>query len=95
MQSFHESEEAWTNFYRSLYSDTMGKSVPIEKLEVPPPVLGRVKIIWKYMRSSLPEIYFEPKILRSRKLPSLLSQILRVSESNHLPLTHNKNYDWV
>lgn len=37
--------------------------------------LGRVKMLWNYWRSSLPEAYFAPQVLRARSLSELLAAI--------------------
>lgn len=58
--------------------------------------LGRVKMIWNYLRSSLEETFFSPQLLRSKNLETLLQGIKLAGDTqSRLKLRHHRNFDWV
>ena len=95
VESCMDEEDQWRKLYHALCVASFKKLTPISELEVPHFVIGRVKMIWNYMRSSLPEEFFEPKILRSKSLSILLSSIKDVSEKREISVGHQEMYDWV
>jgi tRNA-dihydrouridine synthase len=60
--------------------------------------LGRAKMLWNYLRSSLPRDAWAPEILRAKSLSDLLQGIHRVMgpEADHgVPLTYKPDLDWI
>jgi tRNA-dihydrouridine synthase len=58
--------------------------------------LGRLKLIWNYLRSSLPSAYFDPTILRSTSEGDLLARIAQLGvEHKDLTLRYNPELDWI
>lgn len=60
--------------------------------------IGRAKMLWNYMRSSLPEHLFHPQILRAKTLSDLLIGIHRVAGpagDTGLLLQHRPEVDWL
>ena len=91
----HESEEQWMLMVEKLSQACFKEMVDIKDIDIPPFVLGRVKMLWNYLRSSLPQQFFQPKVLRSRSLRSLLEGIESICGENRIPLSHNPNHDWI
>lgn len=63
-------------------------------------ILGRAKLLWSYLRSSLPEPCFEPRVLRARTLGELLSGIETVARQasgpgGELTFRHRQDLDWL
>jgi tRNA-dihydrouridine synthase len=62
--------------------------------------LGRVKMLWSYLRSSLPRPLFQPQVLRHRDLGAMLTHISSVAAESAdpdgtLPLRHAPDLDWL
>ena len=59
--------------------------------------LGKVKMLWNYLRSSLPAPLFEPKILRSSNFEDFLAGIegRLCALDDQLPLKWKPDLDWV
>lgn len=55
---------------------------------------GRCKMIWNSLRSSLPELYFEPKLLRSKTLSEFLRGIAAI-EDGEVTVQHQAAWDWL
>jgi tRNA-dihydrouridine synthase len=68
-------------------------------LEVTGQTVGRAKMLWGYMRSSLPPPYFEPKTMRARSLRELVDAIAALApggdERAMLTLRHRPELDWL
>lgn len=64
--------------------------------------LGRVKMLWNYLRSSLPNVFFEPTVMRHRELGAFLSAIRTLGDTfqaqtalSSAPLRHNPTWNWI
>jgi tRNA-dihydrouridine synthase len=66
--------------------------------------VGRLKLVWAYLRSSLPEAFFEPRVLRSPSVDGLLEHLGAIakeyvgthgSAAAQLPLAHAARLDWL
>lgn len=58
--------------------------------------LGRMKMLWNYLRSSLPTACFSPRVLRATSAGELLTGILGVTAGfNVLPLKYQSELDWI
>ena len=61
--------------------------------------LGRLKLIWNYLRSSLPEAWFSPYVLRSRSVDAFFGALEGLSGPDKLrmscELAWNCRYDWL
>lgn len=55
---------------------------------------GRCKMIWNSLRSSLPELYFEPKLLRSKTLSDFLRGIAAIDDGE-MTIRHQAAWDWL
>jgi len=90
------NDEAWTALYDELCCAHSGRVLPYAELELDRITLGRVKMIWNYLRSSLPAPYFEPVLLRSKSLGELLSGLARLDPADEPFLVgHNPEWDWL
>lgn len=95
---------AWEAVYR-LAAAALGLSAP--DVDVDPldgalalsrHTLGRAKLLWNYLRSSLPAAFFEPQLMRAPNLGALLAGIRRIWRAHGddaLPLTHQPSLDWL
>lgn len=59
--------------------------------------LGKVKMLWNYLRSSLPAPMFNPKLLRSRSYEDFLAGLKNSLEefSSPIKLQWQQDYDWI
>jgi tRNA-dihydrouridine synthase C len=89
------SEEKWQAVYEKLSVALFGNVVVPEELQVSRIALGRLKMQWSSMRSSLPDPYFEPLLLRSSTAGDLLRALAALRRDHFLTLAHNSSYDWL
>lgn len=72
----------------------------LDAIQVSSRALSRGKMLWNYLRSSLPEAFLEPRLMRASKLSDFIGGIheiarqLRLSPDN-LPLTYRSELDWM
>jgi tRNA-dihydrouridine synthase len=63
------------------------------------PTIGRLKLVWNYLRSSLPAAFFAPALMRSGDLGTLLEGINLIHKQagapERLPLRYTKTLDWL
>ena len=69
-------------------------------IEVTPRAFARIKMLWNYLRSSLPEGFMEPSLLRTKSLAEMLSSIKTVAIREGLkgdlwPLRYRPECDWM
>ncbi|WP_159455409.1 tRNA-dihydrouridine synthase family protein [Pseudobacteriovorax antillogorgiicola] len=89
--------EAWRSVFERLQG-FLGTSQAWETLELPHFVMGRVKMIWNYLRSSLPDPFFAPQILRSRSFETLacgIQEAAKTCTSHNATLKHQEHLDWI
>ncbi len=55
---------------------------------------GRVKMLWNSLRSSLPEEFFEPQLLRKKSLGEFLQAIAEIGP-DRFELNHQSSLDWL
>ena len=85
----------WEKVY-SLLTRNLDLNSDWEHMELPRNILGRVKMMWGYMRSSFPPHFFNPRILRSSSLPQLISGISGFFQEDHgITMKHRPEYDWI
>jgi tRNA-dihydrouridine synthase len=90
------SGQAWAALYEELSTAYAGRIVAFKDLEVDRITLGRVKMVWNYLRSSLPDAYFEPLLLRSKSLGELLSGLTRLDPADEaFTIGHRPKWDWL
>src|SRR5690606_20218077 len=68
------------------------------EIEVGRIALGRLKMLWSSLRSSLPAVFFAPQLLRSRSASELLQGIDTIAKERgimELSLRHNPSHDWM
>lgn len=88
--------QAWAALYEELCTVYAGKIVAFKDLEVDRITLGRVKMVWNYLRSSLPDPYFEPLLLRSKSLGELLTGLTRLDPADEaFTIRHRPEWDWL
>lgn len=95
--------ETGDDFWRltTIFLNRVGRK-PLSPLDVQcsPRALSRGKMIWNYMRSSLPSVYMDPRIMRAGSLRDLLSSIVEISRQSglnpdNLPIWYQENHDWM
>ncbi len=82
------SEGAWRELWQAL------DGRPLQELAVERFALGRLKMLWNSLRSSLPEPFFEPTLLRSKSAGAFLESVQKLGE-RPLELRHNPQLDWL
>ncbi len=102
LESCGTDRERWRHAYERLATMLYGTVPSLEegelagRLPLSRPIIGRCKMLWNYLRSSLPPDYFEPTLLRSKDLGELLDGILRLGPRDRvLPLAHQGKWDWL
>jgi tRNA-dihydrouridine synthase len=87
---------AWTALYEELCMAHAGRIVAFKDLALDRITLGRVKMIWNYLRSSLPSVYFEPLLLRSRSVGELLTGLGQLDPADEsFAIHHRPEWDWL
>ncbi len=87
---------SWQQRYESLVSLVKSRSYGVDCLPLDRFSLGRVKMIWNYMRSGLPQPFFNPQILRARDFPGFVAAFQKTcSTQSQIVLSHNPELDWV
>lgn len=69
-------------------------------VDIDPRAFARVKMLWNYFRSSLPDAFMEPTIMRAKSLPLFLEHLTAICLSSDLdakviPLRYRPDLDWL
>jgi len=94
-------ESRWMYHHQKLRQvlrlQTLDERHPYLGLDIKGPALGRTKMLWNYLKSSLPDAFSEPLLLRSADLEQLISGILAIGQAQGLGrgifLNHNPRWD--
>jgi tRNA-dihydrouridine synthase len=94
------SESDWWNEIVSLMALRGQQAQRLEDIEVSMRALSRGKMLWNYMRSSLPTEFMEPLLMRHSKLPDLIRGIQEIARhgqhsASNLLLTYRPELDWM
>lgn len=99
------SEVRWINTFALLAktlteggTHSLGPEGEWPSIELKRNTLGRAKMLWNYLRSSLPEQMFAPQILRAKNLTDLLVSIYRTAGTEGdkgMPLVYRSDIDWL
>ena len=94
--------KAWAEVYEALSIATFQRKLDFsdknfaEDFAVERKTAGRLKLVWNYLRSSLPESFFEPRVLRSVSAGALLQNIAQLfKDSSPAVLSYNADLDWI
>lgn len=73
---------------------------PWHQAAVSPRAFARVKMLWSYFRSSLPEAFMEPTLLRAKTLESFLEHLDMIAMNSGLnpdlvALSYKRHFDWM
>jgi tRNA-dihydrouridine synthase len=90
----------WITIAEKLASARGLQSGPMRGWSVSPRALARGKMLWNYLRSSLPEPFMDPTLMRVKDLGGLLDGIQHIARAHHfdvasLPVRHQSHYDWM
>ncbi|BBH53655.1 hypothetical protein JCM31447_21020 [Fluviispira sanaruensis] len=90
-------EEDWENLYSKLSQAVFDDYISIDKLHVERASFARVKMIWNSLRSSLPEKFMEPTLLRTACFSDFSCSFMSLCENKNilLPLEYKEQYDWI
>ena len=100
-QSCEHNVDRWLQVYRALAVAVWpaGHDHPDRPSEVSRATLGRVKLVWNYLRSSLPAPFFAPPPLRSGSLEGFLDGLTAaydvLERPQYLQLCHRPEFDWL
>jgi tRNA-dihydrouridine synthase len=92
-------EDFWRLTLRFLNRSGQHCRLP-EDVQSSPRALSRGKMIWNYLRSSLPSPFLDPRIMRVTKLSDLIMGIGEISRQSgldpaNLPLCYQSEHDWI
>ncbi len=91
-------EEAWQKLYFRVSEKAFGYGKYPEEADLSVSTMGRVKLLWNYLRSSLPEIFFNPLAMRSKSLKVFfehLNHSAALCQKQDFPLHWNPEIDWL
>ena len=96
-------EDRWLHVHdqlsHRLWPSATGSITLHEPREVSRVTLGRLKMLWNYLRSSLPPPFFEPGPLRAGNLAGFLAGLSSAYEASGRPvdlyLRHAPEWDWL
>lgn len=95
-------EDKWRRLYTTLSRATFGKVIyPEERGFSETYILerrtaGRLKLLWNYIRSSLPSEFFVPEVMRSSSPASLIQAINKLFRNESpVSLTYQPDLDWI
>jgi len=91
------NSDVWSQVRRCLEKSLCGEGGENASRELKGRSLGRLKLIWNYLRSSLPEEWFQPAVLRSRNLGAFMEALSQIAyvQNGSLALRWNSQYDWI
>ena len=85
--------ERWEALYRDL-AGHCGTAADPADLQTPAKVTGRLKLLWTYLRSSLPANLQDRQLLRQKSAGGLLTAVRsRTAPAQNLPLRHHEELD--
>lgn len=88
--------EAWSELYARCSATLRGSFCPPRELSFARPIMGRLKMLWNSLRSSLPEPFFAPEILRASDFPAWVSAFHQLwDEGAPLRFRHRADLDWL
>ena len=89
--------ESWRKTYEILCEALFDKVIKTKDLDFERYTFSRIKMVWNYLRSSLPETFFKPTVLRSKSFGQLEEAIRSIASSHDslLEIKHNKDMDWI
>ncbi len=94
--------KGWAGIYEALCKATFQRRLNVDdesfaqEFVVERKTAGRLKLVWNYLRSSLPEAFFEPKTLRSASAGALLQNISQLfKDGTPVRLSYNPSLDWI
>ena len=93
------SDDFWRVTQNVLSRTGSSFSSPTE-VQCSPRALSRGKMMWNYMRSSLPRVFMDPRIMRVTTLSDLIIGINEISrqsslDPDNLPLCYQSDHDWI
>lgn len=80
-QSLGDHEDSWSRYYERLLGQIY---MTPENVDFPRAVLSRIKMIWNYLRSSLPSPFFEPMLFRSSSWSTLRDGLIDLAQRHHI-----------
>lgn len=95
------SPERWQALFARLFETRFGfqGQPPYQAMDtLDRSILGRLKLVWNYLRSSLPQDYFAPTLLRSQSFSQFHQRLMELNEKQSgetLILQHQPHYDWL
>jgi tRNA-dihydrouridine synthase len=109
-RSCGSDEEAWRQLQATLAKAVYGAEHPgfaegaqqDHRWPLARQTMGRLKMLWNYLRSSLPPVFFAPTLLRSNSLEAFLDHLGRLYAEHRnqggfaeLELAHEATWDWL
>jgi tRNA-dihydrouridine synthase len=94
--------ERWQSIFSELVSVPFGRNLRLSEIDVNRRAIGRLKLLWGYMRTSLPAEFFNPPLMRAKTVPEFLAGLNVIcqayKEHNGVSWVQphvNSAYDWM
>ena len=94
--------ERWQSIFGVLISSLYKRNLQPEGIEIDTRSLGRLKLHWGYMRTSLPHIFFHPPLMRAKSLRDFLGGLNDLNAAyylesgfGHVYPQVNHSHDWM
>ena len=88
-------EHLWEQLFFTVSSYGSNKKTSLENIEINRFSLGRLKLLWHYLRSSLPPIFMTPSPLRSRQSNDFFSTLSHLTVHPTYLLSWKPELDWI
>jgi tRNA-dihydrouridine synthase len=98
-----QDESTWSRLLVGLLKKTRGQTLGeavIGRVTVSSRALSRGKMLWNYLRSSLPPAFMEPALMRCSTLGAWFDAVTEIARqqqlsSARLPIVYNPDHDWM
>ena len=95
-------DDEYLFFWREKYSVINKNIFHSKRVEYSKRTFGRIKMLWNYLRSSLPDIFWDKQLLRSKNIEDLFDGFDYLEKQRYddqsdksFKLCWNQNYDWI
>lgn len=86
----------WEELYKRSVKTLRGNVLRLDDLDFERAIMGRLKMVWNYFRSSLPQPFFSPQLLRASHFNEWITAWGTMwDEQQPLPLVHTRGLDWL
>lgn len=97
--SANGDSDAWLKVIAGLQA-VRARTHRASETEIDSRAFARVKMLWNYLRSSLPDVFMEPLVLRAKNLSQFIDHVREIARTSNIdihsvPLSYRKELDWM